>query len=94
MFNAVGNELDTRQYAACPSWRGMPRWLLLKSPPLPAAAARQDKGCDAKIASGGGRMGVTMDRCECCAWGGGLAGASVCQLAGLYAQRQATAAAC
>lgn len=27
----------------------------------------QEQGCDAKIASGGGRMGVTMDRCERCA---------------------------
>ena len=27
------------------------------------------KGCDAKIASGGGRMGVTMDR-----WGSGCGG--------------------
>lgn len=33
----------------------------------PARIAPQDKGCDAKIASGGGRMGVTMDRCERCA---------------------------
>lgn len=95
VFNAAGNELDTRQYAACPSWRGMPRWLLLKSPPLPAAAARQDKGCDAKIASGGGRMGVTMDRCECCAWGGGawlvhlFAGWPVCMHSGRRPQLRA-----
>jgi hypothetical protein len=33
---------------------------------MPAACfpAVQAAGCDAKIASGGGRMGVTMDRCE------------------------------
>lgn len=31
------------------------------------ACLMQEQGCDAKIASGGGRMGVTMDRCERCA---------------------------
>lgn len=36
--------------------------------PSPDPLAPQDAGCDAKIASGGGRMGVTMDRCERAGW--------------------------
>lgn len=67
------------------TWGALDLGVLTCTPP--AAAARQAKGCDAKIASGGGRMGVTMDRCECAGlgWDLGVPASVVARLAGTQA---------